>query len=336
MKYWDDGLKNPFVDEAWAVEEQVRQMKYLGICFGGKGGGGGSQPQQQPQTVTQNTSSLPDYVEPFFNELLSRGEEESLKDYTLYPDQRIADVGDTEERAFNLVRGTDTTQGVVGQFDPSIQTALQSAQTGQGYLPSQIRDISAQQQISDADEFLSPYMTAAGGALDVAQQRGQRRFDEQQLVRDTAAVQAGAFGDSRAGLVNQQAQRDLNEQLASQEAQVLSEAQTQAMSMGQQTSQLGVERDLSAGALGVDFTKAGLAGAAAGQEMGLTDANALQQIGAIERDLDQQSLDLQYADFVSERDFPRQQINYMGALLHGVPVTPSSETVQFQARNPTA
>ena len=69
---WNDGLADPFVDEAWASEEQARQMKYLGICFG-KGGGGGGQQTAQPQTVTQNTSSLPEYVEPFFTSLLERG-----------------------------------------------------------------------------------------------------------------------------------------------------------------------------------------------------------------------------------------------------------------------
>ena len=128
---WNDGLTDPFVDEAWAVEEQMRQMKYLGICFGGgKGGGGGGAPQQ-PQSVTQNTSSLPDYVEPFFKDLLERGEEESLKEYTPFAGQRIADLGDTEQRAFGLVAGTDTDPGLVGRFDPSLQAALGTAATGQ-------------------------------------------------------------------------------------------------------------------------------------------------------------------------------------------------------------
>ena len=114
---WNDGLADPFVDEAWAVEEQIRQMKHLGICFGGKGGGGA--PPQQPQTVTQNTSSLPEYVEPFFTSLLERGEEESLKEYIPYQDQRIANIGGVEQRAFDLVQGTDTDPGVVGRLGAS-------------------------------------------------------------------------------------------------------------------------------------------------------------------------------------------------------------------------
>ena len=331
---WNDGLENPFIDEAWAVEEQMRQMKYLGICFGG--GKGGSAPPQQPQTVTQNTSSLPDYVEPFFTDLLERGEEESLKEYTPFTGQRIAELGATEQQAFDLVRGTDTQPGVVGKFDPSIQSAIDTTTAGQSFVPQEIRDISAAGQIADSNQFLGQYMDAAGGALDVAEQRAQRRFDEQQLQRNADAIGAGAFGQTRSDLVNQAAQRDLNEQLAASEAQVLADAQTRALDMGQRTAQMGVERDLSAGGLGGEFARTGLAAAAAGQELGLTEANALQQIGAIERDLDQQRLDLDYADFISERDFPRQQVNYLGALLHGIPVSPQQETVQFQARNPTA
>ena len=99
---------------------------------------------------------------------------------------------------------------------------------------------------------------------------------------------------------------------------------------------MGIQRDLRSGALGGDFANLGLRAAASGQELGFADANALQGIGAIERDLDQQRLDLQTADFMSERDFNRNQLGWYGALLHGIPVTPNSETQTFQARNPTA
>ena len=50
---------------------------------------------------------------------------------------------------------------------------------------------------------------------------------------------------------------------------------------------------------------------------------------------EQQLLDIGYSDFLSERDFPRQQLGYLSGIMHGVPVSPQSETSVYQ-RPPSA
>lgn len=319
---FERGLKNDGLD-SWTHEEHLDQ-RWRGVCFG-KGGGGGAQQQPQETHVTQ--TSLPDYVEPYFTDLIERGEEESLKPYQPVPTQRIADFNPTELESFQTTRDT------VGNWKPALAEATSTASLGQSYMPTSIRDISTQGQIDAAQQYLNPYTT---NVLDIAAQRAQTRFDEQQGGRNTQAMQANAFGSSRARLADMQAQRDLNETLALQEANVLQQAQDQAFALAQKEAETGIQRDLRAGALGGDFANLGLRAAASGQELGLADANALQQVGAIERDLEQQRLDLQTADFMSERDYNRNQLGWYGALLHGVPVTPNSQTQTFQARNPTA
>ena len=319
---FERGLKEDGLDP-WTHEEHLDQ-RWRGVCF--KKGGGGA-PPQQPQSTQVTQTSLPDYVEPYFTDLIERAEEESLKEFQPVPTQRIADFNPTELESFQTTRDT------VGSWKPALGEAASTATLGQSYMPTSIRDISTQGQIDAAQQYLNPYTT---NVLDVAANRAQTRFDEQQAGRNTAAMQAGAFGSSRAMLGDMQAQRDLNETLALQEANVLQQAQDQAFKLAQKEAETGIQRDLRAGALGGDFANLGLRAAGAGQELGLADANALQQVGAIERDLEQQRLDLQTADFMSERDYNRNQLGWYGALLHGVPVTPNSQTQTFQARNPTA
>ena len=65
------------------------------------------------------------------------------------------------------------------------------------------------------------------------------------------------------------------------------------------------------------------------QANALSRSNALSNIGAGERGLQQQLLDIGYTDFTNQRDFPRQNASWMSGILHGVPVSPSSEVTRY-------
>ena len=65
------------------------------------GGGGSSQPTDT--TVTQ--TNLPEYVQPYFERLLQRGEAESLQPVTTYQGPRLAYFGPDELAAQSLSRG---------------------------------------------------------------------------------------------------------------------------------------------------------------------------------------------------------------------------------------
>ena len=60
-------------------------------------------------------------------------------------------------------------------------------------------------------------------------------------------------------------------------------------------------------------------------------ADVLRQIGEQRRTLEQQYLDVGYSDFLSQRDYPRQQLGFYSGIMHGVPVSPSSETSVYRA-----
>ena len=69
----------------------------------------------------------------------------------------------------------------------------------------------------------------------------QQRFGEAQAGRDARAVGAGAFGGSRAGVVDEVARREMNMQLADNEARALDQAYSQAGQLFQSDAARGLQ-----------------------------------------------------------------------------------------------
>lgn len=198
----------------------------------------------------------------------------------------------------------------------------------------------------------------------------QARLDERLLDQD-ASLRAQAFQQAQ-GTFATEAARRLQEQgladVSRQQATKLGLTGTQLIDRAaQEAAKLGITRaelaDRSAQAASkLGITRAELADRAAqtegrlgiaGEELGLKSAAQLGQLGGMEQQAqlrsadvlrqigeqrqaqEQQLLDIGYSDFLSERDFPRQQLSYLSGIMHGVPVSPSSETSVYQ-RPPSA
>jgi hypothetical protein len=211
-----------------------------------------------------------------------------------------------------------------------------------------------------AAQYMNPFVQ---NVIDVQRRREQQRFDETVPQRLRAqAVQSGAFGGSRAALTEGLAQERLNERLLDQgaalrarafqqaqtaymtDAQRAQRAQQLADASAQQAARLGITRaelaDRAAqaeGRLGLAGEELGLKSAAQlaalgglEQQYGLRGADVLRQVGEQRQAQEQQLMDIGYSDFLSQRDFPRQQLGYLSGIMHGVPVSPQSETSMYQ------
>jgi len=288
--------------------------------------GKGRQSAPAEQTVVQ--SNLPKYVRPYFERLLERTEAESKREYEPYEGQRLAgeaqDTLDARQRARDVagsgIAGLPTAQAAT---TAGIGRALQ----GMGYQAGQFDSDAAAQ-------YMSPYMQQV---VDVQKERAILDAQRQGAGRAAQAVQAGAFGGSRAAVQEGMAQEALGRQLA----EIQASGQQQAFEQAQQQ----FERDRAARA---DAERLGLGAAelAGGQARGLADlgrlaregdiesARLLEQIGKDITARDQAGLDLAYQDFVRQRDFPRENLQFLSSILRGVPITPSTETTTIQAYNP--
>jgi hypothetical protein len=283
-------------------------------------------PKPTDQTVVQ--TNLPEYVQPYFERLLQRTESESKQQYQPYQGQRLqtggADVTNAQQMGRNIAG-----QGIAGlpQAQAATTAGLGRALQGMGY-QSQDFDSAAAQQ------YMSPYIQ---NVVDVQKQQAILDAQRQNAGRAAQAVQAGAFGGSRQAVQQGLAQEALSRQLA----EIQASGQQQAF----ESAQSQFERDRasreSAERLGL-----GAAESAAGQSAQLAQlgqmaregdiqaASLLEKIGRDVQAEKQAGLDLAYEDYVRQRDYPREQLQFYSSILRGIPVQPSTETTKLQQYNP--
>jgi len=240
--------------------------------FGGGGGGGGA----ANQTVTQE-NAISKFAAPYVENMLGKAEALTSQPYQAYPGQRTADFTGMQNQAFgaagNLGVMGQTTQAsnLAGQAGiNALSAAYNPAQFANQYqAPGQYQaaqfgtpDVRAQrlqnfqmgpaQQVStdsfarpgSADSYMSPYMQ---NVVDVQQREARRASDIQGQQNAARAVGQGAFGGSRAALVEAERQRNLGTQLgdiqatgqqaAYQQAQQQFNAEQQARLQAQQANQ---------------------------------------------------------------------------------------------------
>lgn len=327
----------------------------------GKGGGGAAPPQTSQ--VTQTTSNLPAYAEPYFTRLLDRTEVQTNLPYDAYGDARIAEPTASGTASEQLTRdiATDsslqtsfdtagaefaeqvarptqfTGTDLAGQFDPATSFAQYAAPTE--------AVLAARDPRTQVQSFINPYLENVLAQQEVS---AQRRFGEAQAGRDAAAIQGGAFGGSRRAVADSLAQRDLDERLDQMGATARADAFGQALqaATGQQElalktraqalSDAGMQQERrlaaaeTADRLGLAGAEAMLGAAPMLQKTRLEQAAALAGVGEAERLRSQSELDLSYQDFINQRDYERGQLQYLSSILRGVPITPESEVRRME------
>lgn len=305
--------------------------------------GGKSSAPPAPVQSTQYTSNLPEYAQPYFERMMGRAEAESNQPYVSYGGQRVAGfTGDTQQ-------GFDVTRNLAARGNPELDAAggmlgmaaMRGAQASD-YRSSPIQQSAFGQQ--QAEQYMSPYMNEVINRQKAALTRD---FDEGRGARNTEAIRAGAFGGYRSAIQEGVAQRGLGERLSDVEAtgrqRAFEQAQAQferdraaSMSAQAQTEaqRLAAEQyGLSGAALGMQA--AGAMGQLGAMRQGLTlqQAEALQRQGTMQQQQEQRNLDVAYQDFLDQRDFNKQQLNFMSSILRGIPVQPQQVVSQYQNPN---
>lgn len=95
-------------------------------------GGGSSGPSSTDSTVTQYSSNLPEWAEPWYNDLMGRGITESAIPYSPYPGQRLAYFSPQEQEAMARM-GELGVSGTSPEMDTAGQIAYGVGITAPGY-----------------------------------------------------------------------------------------------------------------------------------------------------------------------------------------------------------
>ena len=154
-----------------------------------------------------------------------------------------------------------------------------------------------------AQDFMSPYMNAA---LEPQMAEAQRQAQIQQMQNASRLGKAGAFGGSRQAIMDSEGQRNLLRNLADIYGTGMQTAYTQGM------GQFNTEQDRAQQAQ--DLTN----------RYGLSALTAQQVAGEQQRDIEQQGVAADYAQFKEERDDPYKKVQYQQSLLQDLPISAAS------------
>lgn len=319
------------------------------------GGGKGS---STTSTVTQQ--DIPEEFFPYFERMMIRGEEESLRPYEAYTGQRLSQPGEDVNQSRDMIRDIagggnpelDYAQGVV-------QGGINSAQ-GMSANPYQF----SQAQFSDAgtmtpemaSQYMSPYMQSV---VDIQKAKATEDYQIGEADRNASAVSAGAFGGSRQAVMEGMAGRDLMDRQAQIQAQGLQSAYEDASSRFEadraarfstesaRAGELGRVQGSQAGenrAAGeFDLARLGFTSEQAAQYANLAEAaragdiqaaQLLESIGKGQQSEEQAGMDLAYEDFMRQQGYNQSQLNVMSSLLRGLPIAPAGTQTSLVPYNP--
>lgn len=272
--------------------------------------------------VVQDTQ-LPGWVSEGGKRLFEEASSLARSPYPTYDEPRIATYDGSkltpeEQQASELLRrGASTYQTYIDESADMARTL------GQGFDRQSREDlIGPEFSLETAQPFLDIYQ----GAQDRAVDEVMRQTELANVQNRATAARSGAFGGSRLGI-----QEALTQ---SEGARTAGDLRARAAAEGLQFAAQQAERDRAARFAAEEQARAGFETEEASRlratealqgfaplVQGLQDqaASGLFTAGQARRALDQRALDLAYADYVEQRQFPFDQINYALGVLQGTP-----------------
>jgi len=282
-----------------------------------KGGGSSAPPPAATQTVRQE-ATIPDELKPFVTDILNEAQAqyqaEKTAGYTPYTGQQLAQFTPEQQQAFQATRGIFE-QGLAGTPLGQSTTYLAPAlgATTASTLPTTAENIRG---------YMDPYLE---NVLRVQEQEARRADEISSQSRAAQAVQAGGFGGSREAVMEGEAQRGLEDRLASLRATGMS----QAFQTAQQMAESQRARELAAGrqyaALGETAT-----------QQQAREIGGLAATGEALRGQQQAALDIAKTQFLEEQQFPQSQLQQYSSIIRGFPLTPNQlQTTQTVTPQPS-
>ena len=270
-------------------------------------------------------TDIPEWVSSAGRQLYDQAAEIASQDFPGYEGARIATYGDDnnkltalEQQGIDLLaQGTEPFQGYLDDASAMADTL------GQGYDQASRADLIGDSFSMDSAQ---PYMDMYQRSIDPAIAEIRKQTQQNLMGDSAAAARAGAFGGSRQGLREAETMTE-GSRLAG-DARVQAGARGMEFASGrfdqeraarfeaEQARRSGYETQ-EAGRLRATETLQGFAPLAQG--LNEQAASGMISSGQAQRQLDQQALDMAYGDYVEQRNYPQQQLNFALGALQGVP-----------------
>jgi hypothetical protein len=274
-------------------------------------GGGGSSAPPAPAVQTQvQQSEFPTELKPFIQDIFGKAqaiqENKEAEGFQAFQGPLQAEFDPAQTKSFEQI------EALPGATQPLFDDATRLARSASGPLPT-------------AEELQAASNPFVRNVIDIQKREAERVSDVQGQKQDAAAAQAGAFGGSRAAILEAERQRNLNQELGDIELQ----GQLAAFQDAQQRIAQQRGREAS-GATQL----AALGSAIPAQQ--LKELGALSGVGAARQTQAQRGIDLARQEFEAEEAFPSQTLQEFSSVLRGFPLAPtrSVREQQFSAAQP--
>lgn len=229
LKLEMDLISGPEVSGSQFSEEEKLLMAD-GWCLGGGKGGGG-------QTSSNTSTGLPEYAQPYYEDLMNRAQVATTEEYVPFEGQRIADRSADTLSGYDAAKvgmGTGVNansaamQGTGGIFDnvmantPGIQAGMVNSTdiNGGNYNVNALTFPGA-----DLSQYMNPYTQEVS---DRAMAELQRQNQQSLAGIRASAGQAGAYGGGRHGLLEAEQYGNYNRTAGDLSAQLWSQNFDQA------------------------------------------------------------------------------------------------------------
>jgi hypothetical protein len=265
-------------------------------------------------------TTIPEYAQPYVERMLGKAEALTEAPYQAYGGERIAGFTPLQEQAM---------QGAAN-LGPARQLGLGTQMAGLSGLQSLGAGQNYQNMATDPyamGAYMSPYME---NALQPQLREAARTSAIQGQMDQARAVQQGAFGGARTGIVEAERQRNLQTQLGDIYGRGMQTAYDQARQAQQFGATLGLQGSQAAGQAAATMGQLGQT--QFGQQKDILAAQ--QAAGSQQQALQQQKLQQQYQDFLTQKAYPQQNLAFMSDILRGAPLGQQTQQ-QYTAAAPS-
>lgn len=279
-----------------------------------------------PSTTTYGTTveNMPQWLSDYTQALIAKANMVASEPYQTYQGPRVAGFTDDQTNAFDVIRNN------IGNWNDEFD----ASKTATGGALTQAMPYFTQAAGATPDQmskYMDPYV---GNVIDRAKLEANRNWEENIMPGiESRFITSGQSGSSGHRIGLERAGRDVTEGLNSQAMAALSDAYRTAGSQYQaDASRLaGIGQNIGQMGLQTGSQLSGLAQLQ--QQMSGRDAAALQAVGDTRQAQNQRNLDLAYQDFVNQRDYPKQQVDWMSSVIRGMPHDTTTQTSQTGPAN---
>ena len=297
---------------------------------------GGDKPLAATQYGT-TTENIPKWLSDYSQGILAKANAVAAEGYQPYGGPRIAGMTPEQEAAKGLTKANIGSWQPYGEQAGALidrSTSLSPLDAASPFLES-----AAQRTPEAIDQYMNPYIQ---NVLDRNAQMSQRTLEEKFLPSlQGSFAGAGQFGSTRMMESGERGVRDITADLNQQNQAALAGAYQQAGTSFQTDAarEAGLaattgELARQSGAMDLEAADRLRVLGESGQRSGAMDAAALAAIGRDDQEMGQKSMDLAYQDFLAQRDFPKEQLDWMNQLAKGLPQQSTSTTTAQDAYAP--